>query len=307
MKMIKVKTFTSIISITILTAFFNVAKAEKITSSHVYQQTENIILEIRLIRQAMKITDYAVNPGLQFGKKPLHVLTKSIELQEKIATAQTKHGQAKMQSSKIPLHKITVQDVFQTTQDSLQALRSLKEKLGVKQAISEAPFEDGKNPSNVYENMWRASYLMDGVSGAISPNNVYRNTQVILSDLQVIAAGLGVKKNTGKVEMLIGLTAKDANVEGYKNLHRLYRLQRKLAMSPVRVPEFPTGKITPSHVYDTTNMILGELARIKVKLGIKEYSKSINNESGKKPSDVQREMRVIGKQIDALIETTTKA
>ncbi|VAW50959.1 hypothetical protein MNBD_GAMMA06-967 [hydrothermal vent metagenome] len=272
----------------------------KITPSDVYQQTDNVIAEIILIRKALNVQVAGKNPGLQFNKKPLHVLTKSIELQEKIATAQEKNNVKKTSLSVLPLRKITPEDVLASALHSLDGLRKLKAGLGINEIINDAPLIAGKSPSDVYENMWRASYLMDAVSGAISPNDVFRNTKVIQADLKFISEHLGVSPPDELPIFLEGMTPKDANIEGYKNLHRIYRLQKNLKMQLVRVSDFPVGKASPSDVYDTTNTILGELVRIKIKIGLNKSLESFADFNEKTPSDVHKELRTIGILIEQL-------
>ena len=271
------------------------------TPSHLYQQTENIIAEIRLLRQSLGIADAPRDPGVQVKKRPLHVYAKSLEIVEKIARAQKRLGLDPVAVPQIPLQKITSGDVFDVTQLVLQQVRRIKAKEGINQTIAPAPLTENKTPSDVYENMWRASYLMDGLAGPTDPNLVYRNTQYILSELALIAPKLGVFLNGSAPAPLAGKTPVDVNIEGFKNLHKTSILQRKLALTPLRVPTFPGGKITPADVFDTTNMLLAELVRLKVHFGIGQARAYMAPPQGKKPADVLAQMQQIGTSLDAML------
>jgi hypothetical protein len=75
-------------------------------------------------------------------------------------------------------------------------------------------------------------------------------------------------------------------MENYVNMYRLARVQRTLGMEPFYVPPLPGGEITPSNVYDTAGILIGELHRIKRRLGVAEPTPPLVTVDGKTPSDV---------------------
>ena len=64
-------------------------KYDDITPSHVYQATSDLISEIEILREAMGVTVYPVEAELQEDRAPVHVYSKSLEVMEKIAAAQS--------------------------------------------------------------------------------------------------------------------------------------------------------------------------------------------------------------------------
>jgi len=281
-------------------SFFSVAVAQKLSPSHVYQNTERLIAEIELIRAKLNVQDKPRYPGVQIKKKPIHVYAKALEVLEKVARAQGRQGLTKAEVGAIPIRKISPTEVFAISDRVLSELRRLKQKLNITQTIAEPKFVAGKRPSDVYENMWRASYLLDGVAGTIEPSFVFRNTRLILAELEQISAKLGVASLKKAPLAVEGKLPKDVNLQSFKNMHLLARLQRKLKIEPLRAPSFPSGKITPSDVYDTTNLLLSELVRIKVALNIVTPRPSIALLEGKRPPDVLSQMQLIADNIVAL-------
>jgi len=295
------KIFSAIFTTVVVSAFLMPQALASVKSpSHVYQNTARIVAEIQLVRQAMNVTDTPRDPGVQVKKKPLHVYSKSLELLEKISRAQIKKGMSAVTIGQIPLKKIIPADVFNATETILKEVRRLKSKLGVTTTITDPPFVAGKKPSDVYENMWRASYMMDGVAGQINPSNVYRNTQIIAKELEIIASKKGISLNKTVPAIVAGKKPKDVNLQGFKNMHHIVKLQRKLKVDPMRVPTFPPGKITPSDVYDTTYNIIAEIVRIKVALGIDAPQINVALAQGKTPPMVLAQMQLIGKYLETM-------
>jgi hypothetical protein len=100
----------------------------------------------------------------------------------------------------------------------------------------------------------------------------------------------------------VGTLPHHSNIEGFRNLYRLAKLERKLGITAVRVADFPIGKIEPSDVYDMIKNISVELIRIKVKLGITTPSPSPVVIEGKTPAHILAELKNFGKTLDALAQ-----
>jgi len=299
MKSAKYLVLASLLSLCSL-IFSNLAFAAGISPSHVYQNTQRLIAEIDLIRNKLGVQDQPRHPGVQIKKKPIHVYAKALEVMEKVARAQARQDMTKMTVGTIPIRHISPTEVFAISDRILAELRRLKQKLNITKTISKPKFVAGKRPSDVYENMWRASYLLDAVAGEIEPSFVFRNSRLILAELRQISAKLGVSSLTTAPLVVAGKRPKDVNLQSFKNMHLLARLQRKLNIEPLRAPSFPSGTITPSDVYDTTNILLAELVRIKVALKIITPRPSIALLNGKGPPDVLAQMQLIAENITLL-------
>ncbi len=275
----------------------------KFTPSHVYQQVQNIISEINLIRSHRNVTIKPRDPGKQVKKMPLHAYSKSIEVLEKIARFAKENSMEAINVPGIPLREITPGQVFDSTQTILEELRKIKSKLGISATIIEAPFKDGKSPSNVYESMWKASYLMDGLVPAITPSHVYHNVRYMIQELSKIASHFNISIESTTTDNTKDKKPEHVMIENYINMFKLARIERKIKMYPFYVPPLPGGKITPSNVYDTTNMVLAELVRIKVFLKITSERTPEPEVTGKTPSDAFIQMKLFQKNLDHILSS----
>ncbi len=267
--------------------------AVAITPSEVYQKVQYIIADIEAIRAKKGVDKPARVAGVQIAKTPLHVYTKGLELYEKLYRYQASNNNTISQPPPMPVKKTTPAEVFALMQSIHTHTQAIKEQLGVTSPAQYVDLVPGKTPSDVYEIVWQASYLMDGLTDAIDPKFVFENTKKITRAL------MGLSKHTNKhvaLEKRVAMTGKkpvDANIEGYKVLFQLVSLERKLGLQTVRVPSFPAGKIEPSDVYDTTNTILAEISRIRIKVPFDDENIVFTTPEKVTPNDVVGQMRVI--------------
>ena len=279
---------------------------EQITPSHVFQKAKQIMEEIKFIRETANVTTAAREPGVQMNKRPLHVYSKALEVVEKVGRYQNTIGIDRVEAYQIPLRKVTPVEVYEQAESILNELSRIRKAQGLAYTPKTVPFVTGKGPSDVYEMMWKSSYLLDGLVGQTSPNDVFRNTQYILQELDLIAENLSVDiKSRNAVQRVGSKTPKDVNLEAFKTLHRIGRLQRYLDVMPFTPSPFPAGKILPNDALDATNTILAELVRVKVALGIKTSRRNLSVPSGKTPDAVFDEMLLISARLIPLLAETS--
>lgn len=291
------KTAIPVILLLLLTTTVQAAK----TPSDVFMQTERGLAEVELIRQAKGITEVAKKAGVQKKKSPLHVFGKCVEVIEKVARLQKMEGLIADTIPDIPLRKITPSEVYQCTQTAIDGLQAVKKQLGLSASIKRPARARKKTPSHVYRNMWQLSYSLDTLVGQISPSEVFRNVQVMRSELALVANAQGASLD-GKLIEVSGKKPGDVLINCFQGLIQLREVQRSMNIAKLRVPQVPGGKILPSDVYDCTNMQLTELHVIKTALGITQSREKIAAPTGKTPSDVFAEMTLYREQIKQLTE-----
>lgn len=270
------------------------------TPNDVYQQVDDMYNQMMVLREHEKIDVAPKHPSLQTNKRPIHVYAKAIELNEKIIRLQTKYGITSATPKTIPVRAITPLEAFNLVKELNQEVSKVTQANGLKH--TPAPVATNKTPSNSYEKLMAVSMAMDGIIEPIDPNQVFRNSQIIDGEIDLIAKAMNIEFVDRKVPLDETATPFDSTIEGFMNLYRLAKLERKLGIPAVRVADFPIEKITPTQVYDMTNNILAELVRIKVKLGITEPAPSPELLKGKKPYEVNQLMIKVGRKIDALAE-----
>lgn len=273
----------------------------QVTPSHVFQQTQIIIQEIEILREAIGIMDIPFEPEPQTAKTPIHVYSKGLEVLEKIARVERKLGMAPAQVPQIPLKPVIPKDVFQLTQTILDELRKIKAQLAIGDEPAEIPFIGAKTPSHVYEEMWRASYMLDGLTGSITPNEVHRNTQYLVDEIELIAAKLKVNLEMDPPPVTGRKRPKDAAQQALLAFYKLANLQNRLRMDSASIPAIILVRVTPSDVYDITNMLMAEIVRVKVHMGITLPRSERLLPAGKKPSDVYAMLRLVNTNLDKLI------
>ncbi|RDH81460.1 MAG: hypothetical protein DIZ80_15370 [endosymbiont of Galathealinum brachiosum] len=284
----------------ILFSVASTVKAE-ITPSDVYERSEQVVLEIQHLRNELNVQHSPRVPGVQNNKKPLHVYAKSLEILEKIHDAEVSMGLAAVKVEPIPLKVITPEDVFQQAELILEELRKIQNSKNVGQSEEVAQLVLGKTPSDVYQNFWKASFMLDGLAPKISPDDVYQRSVLILKNLELLAnkhsISLETEVNTNPDET----TPYQVNLQAYLNLHKFTYLEKKYGLNAFRVPEYPQGEINPSDVYDAINMMMAELAYVKRHHKILIKVESGSQSTGKKPKDVLSNLQLVGRNIDLLI------
>ena len=294
--MIKHKILWLLIGVSLL--FCNLGVAADKTPSHVFQQTEDIISEVKLLRQALNANDFPLEPEYQLLKQSIHVYSKGLEVLTKVSRIQSKLGMQAVEVGTIPLVRVTPSQVFGLTQRILTELRRIKSNLGVSTSIQPAAFVGNKQPSHVYRNMWRASYMLDAMVKAIKPSDVYGRGLYINNELDIIAKHLqvsldGIKEPRRKER----IRPKQVAERVIRNYYNLSRLQDKLGMPKARIQGISLERIRPSDVYDLAGMLIAELVLIKVHLGITTVAVPTSPVDGKQPADVLVQMELAGKKI----------
>ncbi|MDD9942327.1 MAG: hypothetical protein OXU20_14870, partial [Myxococcales bacterium] len=287
----------------VLSASESVARAQwntEITPSQVFQQTRRIISKIRRLRVAQGATDIPRDPAVQAHKYPIHVYAKCLEVLEKVTRFEADLGLSPGALGQIPIARVRPAEVFNCTQDVLHELDRISGAVGLAPSDERFPLLPGKAPADVYRNMWRASFLLDGVVGQVSPSYVYRNTQYILSELDLIAATLGVHLAGRAPEPQPDRMPVDVNLQGFMVLYVLASIERALGIAPLVVGDFPPGSIQPSDVYDTTGTIMAELVRIKAKLGITAQRATLAVLESTDPPHVHAQMVLIRNRVETL-------
>jgi hypothetical protein len=271
-----------------------------VTPSNVYHKVSMINAEIKLIRNELGVTKKVREPVLQINKMPVHVYIKSLELFKKVSKLQKKHGIASNPPLELPIQDINSENVLSVVDKIYDEVIRVKKQLGINQSIKEIEFYVGRTPSNVYENIWQVSYLIDGMIKPIKSTDVYENTLRVQSELSLIASYLNIALPNLVGDPQSGKTPRQVHLQGYINMHKFALLEEKLNMKAYRVPAYPKTKISSSDAYDVTNMMLAEINRIKVHLGIKQVAQYETVIGRKRPSHALAEMNLINEQVASL-------
>jgi len=282
--------------------------AGSLTPAHVYQSARRIHREVLLIREEERVSAEARDPGTQVNKVPLDVYQKSIELMDKVARYQQSLGMTPLEVRELPFELLSPGVVLDATQHVLSNLRRIKEELGIDRQIEEPSFEPGRNPTEVYELLWRSSYLLDGLTRALQPSDVFVKEERIRREIELLAGNLDQLALPAQLlerplESFPNKVPRDVLMENFVNMYVIARIQRALDMQPFYVPPLPGGSITPANVYDTALVILGQLHRIKAEAGIELRASAPAVDEEKTPSDVYAVAKRVQGHLQAMHES----
>ena len=279
-----------------------------ITPSHVYQATTDLIAEIEVLRKAMNIAGEPRKAELQEQRTPLHAYTKSLEVMGKTARVQRRLGMIPVEVGEIPVQGIAPTDLLHNVQAIIEELRRVKRQLVIEDEIQPAPFAGGKTPSLVYKNLGDASYLLDGLVGRpTTSNDVYMYVLRVHDEMASIAAGLGVVLESDPPLVEGGRESKDVAQQILRAAYKIINLQTRLGMDASGVPSMPLGEVTPAEVFDTTNLLLAELVRVKVHLGIRSPPPERRESRGKQAADVFAQVLLVIGNLDILTRAAGNA
>ena len=278
-----------------------------VTPSHVFQATLNVLSEIEILRNEMAADDYPSQAELQEGRSPFHAYAKTIEVLRKVARFQRKLGMIPVDPGQIPVKNITPTDVLGSVQTVLEELRRIKGQLVIETEIEPAPFAGGKTPSLVYKNLGDGSFLLDGLVGrSITPNDVFGNVMHIHDDMGLIAAKLGVSLELDPPAVEGRKRPQDVAQQMLRATYKVIGLQNRLGMDASSVPNLTLVRITPTEVYEITNILLAEMTRIKLHLDINLPHDAREEPRNKRPIDVFAQVLRLIRNLDILAETAAK-
>ncbi len=273
------------------------------TPSHVFQAVQNLIAEINILREELGVYDYPPEAELQDDRAPVHVYVKTLELSDKVSAVQRRFGVPATPMGQVPFKEIVAGDVLANVESILVEVRKIKSQMVIERRIEPAPLVGGKTPSLVYKSLADASFLLDGLRGRpLTPDDVFRNATFVLDELELIAAKLRVPLESGAPAVEGSKTATDVAQQVLRAIYKVINLETRLGMDASGVPSLTLVRVTPSEVYDATNMLLAEMARIKLHLDINVPRDQGPEPRGKKPVDVFALALLIVRNLDLMSE-----
>ena len=274
------------------------------TPSHVFQAVQDLIAEINILREELGVYDYPPEAELQDDRAPVHVYVKTLELATKISAIQRRLGVPAAPSRQVPFKEIVPGDVLANVESILEEVRKIKAQMVIERQIEPAPLVGGKTPSTVYKSLADASFLLDGLRGRpLTPDDVFRNATFVLDELELIAAKLRVPLELDVPLVNEAKRPIDVAQQVLRATYKVINLQTRLGMDASGVPSLTLIRVTPSEVFDATNMLLAEMARIKLHLDINVPRDAAAEPQGKRPVDVFALVLVIVRNLDLMSES----
>ena len=271
------------------------------TPSDIYRVIQDLVAEIALLREEVGVSGLPAEMELQPERLPIHVYTKTLEAQSKVIRIQSRFGVPAAQSGRIPFKEVDWGDVEQSVLHILDELRKIKARWEMDGEIESATLEVGMTPAQVYQRLSYASSLLDGLLGRpLTPDDVFLNCASIMGDLELLASELGVALDLEVPEVDGVESWKDVARHIKLAMLRITNLQTGLGMKASIMPKLTMVRVTPSEIFDYSNTLLAETARIKFRLGIDTLPEELPDSDGKTAADVVAMLRGITNALDAI-------
>ena len=271
------------------------------TPGVVYQVVQDLISETALLREEVGVSGIPPELELQQERLPIHVYAKALEVLSKVIRIQSRFGVPTAQSGRIPFKELNWGDVEQGVLHALDELRKIKTRWKMDGEIESATPEVEVTTEQVYQRLSYASFLLDGLLGRpLTSDDVYLNCASTLGDLELVASELGIPLHL-EVPEVDGIKSwKDVARHVKLATSRIINLQTRLGMDASVMPKLTMVRVTPSEVFDYSNTLQAETARIKFRLGIDALPEQSFDSDGKTAADVFELVMSITKALDAI-------
>ena len=281
--------------------------AGAVSPSHVYQAVLDLIAEVVILRHAVGVSDAPGEAVIREGSLPVHVYAKSMEVMEKVARLQTRLNLTPMEVGRIPVKYITPLDVYHNVQKTVGELRVLKQQLAINSEILPVPYSDGRRNSLVYKKLGDASLLLDSlVGGPTGIRDIHVRVFMIHQELRPIADRLNVALETVLPEVERNRQTQEIAQQLLRCLYKVMEFQSALGIGTSSISNFSIERATPSQVFDATNILLAEVARIRFHMNIRVPTTKSTNLYAKEPADLFAEVLLMIRNLDLMIDAADR-
>ena len=266
-----------------------------------YRIVQDLIAEAALLREDVGVYGVPPESELQPERLPVHVYVKAQEVLSKVIGIQVRFGVPAAQSGRVPFKEVDWGDVEQHVLYVLDELRKIKARWNMEGEIEPATLEVDMSPAQVYRRLSYASFLLDGLLGRpLTPDDVFLICASVLGDVEIVASELGVPLDLEVPDAGGDKNWKDVARQVKLATLRMISLQTRLGMRASIMPKLTMVRVTPSEVFDYSNTLLAETARIKFRLGIDMLPEEPPDSDGKTADDVFELVLGITKALDTI-------
>ena len=239
--------------------------------SHVYRAIRDLTAEIGILREELDAHDSPPEAELLADRAPVHIYVKTLEVLAKVTQTQRRLGIPAGRVVRIPFKEIDAADILVNVEHVLNEIERIKTRTGVEREIVPAALESVYAPSLLYRSLADASFLLDALSGQpLTPVDVYRHASSALDDVALIAEKLEVPVELELLPQEGTKASIDVAQQLLRAMYKVVNLQTRLHMEASRVPAMNLVGVSLAENYEMINLLLAEMARIKLHLGIDE-------------------------------------
>lgn len=258
-------------------------------SNDVYALAESLKNKITHLTGEKKLHPNYMKLPQQYNKSPRHVFQKTLEVLTKINKYRQLNNLGEVNIPIYPSRSIDSEDVYFNVKRLNSEIGLLLKKIDCPHALGLSVLNNytNKTSNDSYYEVWLASLAMDELLGkGFSPVDNYKQSALIVDTIMFIRNSQGMYD---EIEMPKKKSRKHPNHVLYatnKLLKEISHVEKKLWMQAVDVPQNPQKIITPTEVYDSMQIVITELIRIRRRLGVERFYEAQEIIESKTPSDV---------------------
>ena len=273
------------------------------TPPSAFQVVQDVIAEIDILREELGVDDFPPEAELAGDRSPIHVYAKSLEVLEKVVSVQQRMDMPPGRVGRIPFRQVDAADIVASLEYVAGELRAIKAWRGIDRRIEPAPLELDRTYSMIYTRLSDASFMLDGLRGqSLTTDDVYRVASSVLDEMVPIGEKLDATLNLEAPPVARRSKSIDVARQMARATYKVVSLQIELRMDPSGVPAATLVRMSPSEHYDAFNMLLAEMARIRLHLGIDvPRDDPAEQPSGKEIKDVLALTMLIVQNLDSLV------
>ena len=262
-----------------------IEESDGMQPSRALRAVEGLIAEIQGIRRATGIDDFPPEAELTEGRTPIHIFAKSLEVLRKVVDVQRRLNIPEGTVGAIPLRNIGAADVLVSVENILVEVRKIAAQVGIDRPVAPEPSDSAAASPMLYKRLADASFMLDGLRGRpLDSDDVHAMALSVLDEMVLVADHLGTSLELEPTPITGVRYPLDVGVEVARAAYKLAGLQTMLQMDASGVPKPDLARVTPSTNYDATNMLLAEMTRIKLHLGIDAAREELRDQpTGMKP------------------------
>jgi hypothetical protein len=287
-----------------------------VSPNDAYAISEQILDEIRFLRNSQNLSGESSHPSLRTGHHPNHALHAVSDLMGTIAKAQRNLWLVPATPNRVPRQIITVSDVYDGLLGVQAELQRIKYRLGLERIIPLQETNKRYDSDDIIRNLQWAKKLMplfplekslsqyDQESLVKTPSHVSMIAEHILWELQKYKRRMGIRQIVPEEPPLEGLAPQHVYGKTLECIRQVSLLRTNKELGPVAIPTPPLRTITPDEVFELLTRLDMELEVLYTSGNVapipwyEDYRELV---SGKTPSDVYNKMRKIAKEIDILL------
>ncbi len=267
------------------------AMAQGTTPNHVFQVTEQIMLELKQLNAENFSTARDIQAPMDEAN-PRHVLFLIRDQWRKVQLLRFING---LESNSLPpavIRDVTPTEVKTQVDRLLIEVQALRSAYGLEAASDIlVPLPNDKTPTQVYANLLRISAELDALGvPATVPNDVYRVAASIVENLDYLAKRENIDTSHIVQRSAIGRTPQDAYYAGLElisALKNLAEMNSELSVQGgIAIPHSDETKKTPGDVIVVLSRALADVMALMNAADTRPAMLTAPYEGGKTPSDV---------------------